>query len=277
MSLRMTIIAVSILATTVADAQLFTDQGLMSGSGLSILPTSTTTPSSEMQLQYTRVSALQRNGNSLDVFGLNCGFSQNLEGYVRLTSEDIHAISSQSAYAFGGKFRLPILLPVIRRAAVWFESTVSDLPPRGTLELSSLNANRGGLTVSVDSNGFRPCLFAGMTQTDGSFWPLAGAGLTVALSHSAQVAGEFVHGYLSQKSSHIMLTGSMRVFSNISVHVSPGRISDGPSKSWMVSVGLSLSSADIDYHQIVVSEVKKEDFVLPSIDELEKQSQQEKK
>ena len=56
MSLNRMLISATIglaLLAAPAAAQLFTDQGMMSGSGLSILPTATTAPAAEMQAQAT--------------------------------------------------------------------------------------------------------------------------------------------------------------------------------------------------------------------------------
>jgi len=266
-----------LLAVHTSSAQLFTDQGMMSGSGLMILPTATIAPASEMQVQYSRLTFLQNNSPRANVLSLSCGFSSSLEGYARFTSEELRTISSQSAYSFGAKFRFPGSFPVLRRLALWGESTFSDMQPEGKPSLFPVGATRGGIVASLDSNGFRPSFFIGGSQINNSFSPLIGGGITIALGHRAQLGGEFLQGYFGKNTNQSILTGSVRIFSNVSLHISPGYFSADSFNGWMISGGFSLFTADVDYHQVNDVSENKDDFRLPSIDELEKQMQEEKK
>ena len=271
------VVLFSALAASSSSAQLFTDQGTMSGSGLMMLPTATTAPSAEMQAQFTRISFLQNTSNRLNVFSLNCGFSPDVEGYVRLSSEEIQTISSQIAYGFGGKIRFPSSLPVVRRLALWVESTTSETSDPAQRTIFPARANRAAFTASLDSNGFHPSFVVGVNNVSSTVVPMVGGGLTWALGHKAQLGMEWMQGYLGKSTNQVIVTGSIRVLPYVSVHMSPGYVSTPLVNAAMISVGLSFSTVDIDYHQVKDKSEEREENVLPSIDDLEKQSGQDKK
>jgi hypothetical protein len=258
-------------------AQLFTDQGMMSGSGLSVLPTATTVPAAEMQAQVTRISFLSTSPERANIVGLTLGLSTSIETYVRMTSEELHTSSAQMSYSFGGKFRYPEEVPLVRRLALWIESTFSDMNDQSVPTIFPTKVNRAGFTASLDSNGFRPTLFFGGTQLQKVVTPMGGAGFTVALGHRAQLGAEGMWGYLEKGSIQAALTGSVRIYSNISLHVTPGYIKTNSVNGLMFSAGFSLSSADVDYHQVASGDDNGDQFHMPSIDDLEKDSQKEKK
>ncbi len=258
-------------------AQLFTDQGMMGGSGLTLFPTATSAPASEMQVQYSRVSFLSASPERANIIGLTCGLSSALEGYLHLTSEELQTTTSQMSYGFGAKFRFPGTVPVLRKVALWGESTFSDMNDQNVPTIYPTKANRLGVSASLDSNGFHPSLFFGGNQLKSIVTPMAGAGFTIALGHKAQMGLEGLWGYLEKGSAQAALTGSVRLISNISLRVSPGYLTTTSVKGWMISAGLSFSSADVDYHQVRDDDAGKDNFVLPTIDELEAQPQPEKK
>jgi len=260
-----------------ASAQLFTDQGMMSGSGLSLLPTATTAPASEMQVQATRMSFLSTSPERANIVGLTFGLSTSLEGYFRITSQEIQTSTSEISYGFGGKFKIPGTVPILHRLALWGESTISDMGEQSIPTIFPAQANRGGITASLDSNGFHPTLFFGGIQLDHIVTPMAGAGFTLALGHSAQAGLEAMWGYLEQGSMQAAFSGSVRLYSNISLHIIPGYLTTTAAKGWMISAGISFSSTDIDYHQVRGDDNDKDKFLLPSIDELEHQSTEGKK
>ncbi len=269
------ILTLVFLLSTGSKAQLFTDQGVFSGSGLTVIPTATVVPSNEFRIQCTRLTHFQSEKNGLNVFGLSSGFSSTLEGYIRLTSEQTPSVSSQIAYTFGGKFRLPFMVPLVRRVAFWFESTESDMSPASTLYPTE--ALRYGAVATFDSNGIHPSLLLGVSKLDGKFRSLIGAGVTVATSHTTQVGLEVMHGYLTSRSLQVYASGSARLFPNISVQISPGYVTTSAQSSWMVSIGISCSTADIDFHPQSEAVANGEEFQMPSFEEIEKQSVDEKK
>ena len=192
-------------------AQLFSEQGMMSGTGLMIMPTATTVPSSELQVQYSRVNVLNNTPTNLNVFGFNCGFSNALEGYARLTGEDLQTVSSQVAYAFGGKIRYPGQPPIVDRLAFWFESTISDMNDKPRQTVFPVRANRGALTSSLDFDKGYPAVMLGASQINSSVSLLAGAGSLHSFGHSAQMGFEFVYGYYGKDSYHTSVEGSIRI------------------------------------------------------------------
>jgi hypothetical protein len=269
-------LGVALLASSAA-AQLFTDQGMMSGSGLTLLPTASTAPAAEMQAQVSRISFLSTSPERANIVGLTLGLSKSIETYVRMTSEELHTSTAQFSYSFGGKFRYPEEVPIVRRLALWMESTFSDMNDQNVPTIFPTNANRAGISASLDSNGIRPTLFFGGTQLQKIVTPMAGAGLTVALGHRAQLGAEGMWGYLEKGSIQAALTGSVRIVSNVSLHVSPGYLKTNSVNGWMLSAGFSFSSADVDFHQVAAGDENGDQFRMPSIDDLEKESQKEKK
>jgi hypothetical protein len=259
-----------LLWTVRTEAQTFSDQGLMSGSGLNIIPTAVIAPPYEYRLQVSRISYLDGSKRGMNVFGLAAGLSTTLEGYLRFGSEQSGSFTSQASYGFGGKFRMPMLFPVVRRVALWADFTSTDQTIPSALFPS--DAFRTGVTATFDSNGIHPTMLFGMAKINGRTNLLIGTGATLAEGNSKQFGLELVYGYLGKNSAQIVSTGAMRVFSNIGIHVSPGYLSSPSGSAWFISLGFSLSTTDIDFHRSV-EEKKEDEFILPSIEEMEKNSQ----
>lgn len=260
-----------LLMASVSNAQLFSDQGVMSGSGLTIVPTATTVPSSEFRVQYARMDYLKKGLKGMNVFGLSVGLSSSMEAYMRITGEQLGTTQSQVSYGFGGKFCVPADLPIIRRLALWFEETTSDQTLNSSLYPH--DAMRGGLIATLDSNGVHPTIFLGASRIDGKLQPLVGAGVTIAMGSNAQIGLEIMRGYLELKSLQIVGSASIRVFPHISVQVSPGYLKTTTLSTWSISLGLSGTSSDIDFHP-VFEKPKDDEYIVPSIDEIEKGEQQ---
>lgn len=265
-----------LIAVGSAQGQVFTDQGMLSGSGLMIVPTATISPMSEMQVQFSHLGIFQGDKTGLNIFSLNCGFSSCLEGYARLTSEQLRTVSPEISYSFGGKFRFPRVIPVLQRIAIWGETTTSDMAEQAKQGLFPIEATRAGITASLDSIMVHPTFFVGITNVKGDVWPLLGGGMTIALSHTAQMGFEVVRGYFTMRGTDAVVTGSLRIFSNTSIHLSPGYLSDGSTKSWMLSAGISLTTVDVDYHPEKVIKDLNGEYTLPTIEDMEKQPKQEK-
>ncbi len=265
-----------ILLQGIGHAQEFTDPGLFSGSGLVVLPNATVIPASELRIQFSRSSLLQRNGGNLNLVGVGCGLSSNLEGYLRISGENVGSLSaSQVSYSFGGKLRLPILFPYVRHIGLWMESTNSDMDAKTTT--FPVDAVRYGVVATFDSNGIHPTALLGMATINNEWSLLVGGGVTFAQTHSTQYGIEIIHGYLDPRSWQFNASASVKAFSNISFLLSPGYVSSRTISSWIVSVGVSVSTADIDFHPAVHEEETKDNFVLPSFEDIEKQSSDEKK
>jgi hypothetical protein len=267
MTLLYGLLAFSLLLSAGAAAQTFTDQGLLSGSGMSILPTATIVPPTEFRVQLSRVDYLGSAKQGMNVFGMGVGLSTAIEGYVRVTGEQLGFNQSQIVYGFGGKIRVPLLLPVVRRAAIWAERTTSDMALPSNIYTP--DALRAGVIVTADSNGIHPTFLVGMTRIGELTRPLVGAGVTIAAGNTSQVSLELVHGYLGRKSFMAAGTFSHRPFRNIAFHATPGYLTTPTASSWTISLGFSLATADIDFHPVYDVEPTDE-FILPSIEELER-------
>lgn len=261
------LLALSLLLPAAATAQTFTDQGLLSGSGMSILPTVSIVPPTEFRLQISRLGFLTGSNRGMNVIGLGIGLSTAIEAYVRVTGEQVGLNQSQIVYGLGGKIRVPLLLPVVRRAAIWGERTTSDqnLPAN----VFTPEALRGGILVTADSNGIHPTFLVGVTRIGDLTRPLVGAGMTIAAGSSSQVSVELVHGYLGRKSFMAAGTFTHRPFRNIAFHVSPGYLTTPSASTWTLSLGFSLATADIDFHPADEA-LPSDEFILPSIEELER-------
>lgn len=253
-----------------SEAQLFTDQGLLSGSGLTVLPTATIAPSMEWRLQYSRVNYLKSSTTGMNIATLSAGLSSTLEAYLRFTGEQSGTFSSQLAHGFGGKFRFPGLVPVVRRLAIWADVTSTDQAISSALFPS--DAFRTAVTATFDSNGVHPTALIGVARIGDVSHVLFGGGVTIATGNSSQVGFEFVHGYMGKNSDQLVASGSMRVFPNVSFHASPGYLSTSTVSTWTISFGISCSTSDIDFHP-VLEEKRENDFILPTIEEIEKESQ----
>ena len=252
-----------------SEAQSFSDLGVLSGSGLTVLPTATVIPNTEFRAQWSRVEYVKDNRKGMNVIGLGIGLSTNLEAYMRLTSEQVGVMQSELAYGFGGKFQLPVLVPLLRRVAIWGEQTTSDQV--STEALFPSDAIRAGLIATVDSNVISPTMMAGFSRIGVTNQVLLGAGATVALGNRAQMGLEVMYGYLDLQSLQAAVTASARVFPNVSLHVSPGYIKTSSVSMWSVTFGVSLTTADIDFYPRVV-DAKPDEYKLPSIDEIEQES-----
>jgi hypothetical protein len=244
---------------------------MLSGSGLTVLPTATIAPPTEFRVQLARMDYLKSGYGGANVFTMTTGFSPNLEGYARVMGEQLGTYNSQLTYSFGGKFRVPGTLPVVRHLAFWLESTQSDaaqpgvfFPPEGT---------RAAAVATFDSNGVHPSFLLGYASIYGGTNVIAGAGLTVAVSHDIQLGAELLHGYLERNSAQIILNGAYRLLPNLSLHVSPGYMSTSAGATPTVSLGISCTTAGIDFHPAQV-EQKTDDYIMPSIDDIEKQLKQ---
>jgi len=257
-----------------ARGQEFTDQGMFSGSGLTILPTATIAPPSEFRLQYARLGITERSRSGMNIISLSTGFSSSVEGYSRFIGEQAGSSVTQETYGFGLKVRAPFDVPLFRRVAVWVDRTISDR--NDPAALYPTDALRYGAIATLDSNGIRPTLVLGMSSINNITNPLAGAGVTIAISHSAQLGFEAVNGYFGKKSMQVIATGSVRLFANVSALVSPGYLSTPGFNSWTVSFGLTCSTADVDFHP-VVEQKQEEEITVPSIEDIQREEKKEQK
>jgi hypothetical protein len=261
-----------LLTVGTAGAQLVTDQGVLSGSGLTVLPTATTVPSTEFQLQISRIGYSNTSGGGLNVVGVSAGLSETMEWYAKVMGEQVGTFSSEVSYGFGGKFRLPLMVPLVRRLAIWTDVTSSD--QYQPTVLFPTDAIRTGVVATFDSNGVRPTLLVGVSRIAGRTRPLIGGGVTIASGNHMQIGFEIVHGYLSARSTQIAATAAVRVLSNIGLRVSPGYLAVGDISTASLTIGISCATVDIDFHPLHETR-RDDDFILPTIEEIERQQKEE--
>ncbi len=262
------LVALALTMCALAPAQTITDQGLLSGSGMSFLPTASLIPLTEFRVQTSRVSYLSGGRRGFNIFSVGVGMSTYIEGYARVTAEQTGVIQSQIAYAFGAKARIPVPFPMLRRAALWVERSSTELFLRGNL--LTPEATRFGVLATSDSNGIHPTAIAGFTSINGLLRPLVGAGVTIAVGNGSQATIEAMHGYLGRKSFVAAAGFSHRLFSNVSVNVSPGYMTLPGASTWMLSAGISLTTAAIDFHPATEPIQDEPEFRLPTIEEMER-------
>ncbi len=267
--IKYTYVALMLLLAGPARAQMFTDQGMFSGSGLTIMPTATLAPQMEYRIQYSRLSYFKGSGLGMNIMSMTAGFSTTLETYFRFGSEQSGSFASQIAYGVGGKFKVPLLLPVIRRLALWADLTATEQTIPTAIFPS--DAFRSGAVMTLDSNGVHPTILIGINKLGTAANALLGAGVTIAAGNSVQLGFETVYGYLGRNSIQIAPSASLRVIRNIGLQISPSYLSLPSGSLWMMSVGFSLTTTDIDFHPAVVEQASDE-FILPSIEDIEQET-----
>lgn len=260
-------IVVILLSIPVAGAaQLFvTDQGILSGSGLTVLPTAGTIPRGHWRGYVSRMDFLKSGLKGLNVLGLNYGLSGYVEGYVRLTAEQTGMMTSLTTYGFGGKVMLPVRIPHVLRTGAWFESTGTDELHQSRLFPSK--AIRGGISTAFGSRTLSPLLLLGLTKLDGGSHPLIGGGVAAAVSNSVQVGVEVVRGYAQESAMHYMADAAVRVLPFASIFLSTGYVVVPGISSWTLSLGFALTTVDIDFNP-VMDLGEKDEYRLPSIEEI---------
>lgn len=256
------------LALNIGNAQVFSDQGLCSGSGLVALPTASIAPLSEFKLQYARIGYLKNDRLGANVVGLTSGFSSSMEVYVRVTGEQLETMNSQVTYGFGGKFLVPLDVPVVRRLAFWMETAQSDAAQPSVLFPS--DAFRTAAIATLDSGKIHPTFVVGLANIEHQTNPLIGAGVTFAANHSIHVGIECMHGYSGQHSTEAAASVSVRLLPNIALNASPGYLTNSTLSTWILSIGVSCSTTGIDFMH-VEDERKADEFILPSLEDIEKQ------
>ncbi len=264
-------IVLIVCATYSAAAQHFNDQGMMSGTGVVFVPTTGIAPVAQFRVQLGRVEYLRKNLRGLNVFELNGGLSTNLEGYIKLYSEQTGTIVSATSFGIGGKFQMPFKLPLVEHLALWTESISSQkIDSAATF---SQNILRGGISTGFRIGNFQPTLFAGIANVKNNFKPIGGFGILLPLNTSVMIGGELFYNYFYRDDIHESITGIVRLLPNISLQVSSGYTSSAKLKSWIITAGISVSTADLDFTPKAPQQPQ---MLVPPIEEMEKLSSQEK-
>ena len=259
------------MATFATAQTTFTDLGISGGSSIVIVPTISIAPSSQLRVNMGRVDFLRSGMKGYNVFSLHGGFSTNLETFISMYSEQTGAISSDVSYGIGGKFLLPVSIPAIGNLAVWCE-TISS-PFTSQKGLFPKNITRFFFISGRSIGSFNPILIAGAMNINHKYLPVAAVGGTYPLTSEFKIGGEGIYNYFGMREKQGMLSGMVRMFSNISVQMSGGYMYSKPISSWIFSAGLSLATTDLNLSPKPSAAPK---VIVPSFEDMEKMSIEEK-
>jgi hypothetical protein len=257
-----------------AVAQNYYELGVMSGTGMVFMPTSSISPNAQFRLDVSRLGLSQHGGHGLNLYSVSSGLSEYVEAYIKFTSEQSGYAQSTNSVDIGGKFTLPFIIPILKLVSVWGEYSTSQNEDHS--QLSSPKCSRVALIVTPFANGVRPSVLIGTAkEQDAEETFMIGACVVVSPNHTTQFGIEYLHGYAGIGTNDVSANGNVRLFSNISLHAGPGYMSRPSISGWIWTIGLSLNSADIDFHPVFVEH--KKEYKLPSIEEMEKGSFENKK
>jgi hypothetical protein len=264
----------STVMTIPAVAQNYAELGVMSGTGVVFMPTSSVSPNAQFRVDGSRIGLFQQGGHGLNLISISSGLSRFVEAYLNFTNEQSGYAQSTTAMNIGGKFTLPVIVPLIKLVSLWGEFATSQSEDHS--QLYPLKYSRAAIIVTPFTNGIRPSILIGTAKPQNTGGDLmTGGSLVVSPNHTTQLGIEYLHGYAGDGTNDITLNGNVRLFSNISLHAGPGYVSRPTVSGWIWTIGLSLSSSDVDFHPVIVEH--KSEYRLPSIEEIEKESSGDKK
>ena len=263
-----------LFSPVIAGAQIMTELGMMGGSGMIYTPTTTIVPESHFRLDMTRMSLTQSNAGGVNSYSMTGGLSTNMEVSAKFQSVQVGTAFSPSFIGFGGKFVLPFYLPFKSRTAIWAEN-VSTANLNNSAFFPS-NVTRALIVVQPALFwNFNANLIAGITSVDDARRLSVGCNASVAVSERVKIGGEFLANYYGRSDREESVLILFRALPNIAVQFSPGYLQSPVLSSWMFSLGVSVSTASIDFK--IPERPKEKSNVIPSFDELEKQIHEEKK
>ena len=268
------ILLLTIFAALPAASQNYAELGAMSGTGLFFMPTSSSSPNAQFRIDGSRLGLFEHGGRGVNLVSISSGLSRNVEAYLKFTNEQSGFAQSTVAMNVGGKFTVPVLLPVIKLVSLWGEFATSQSEDHS--QLYPFKYSRSALIITPFTDVVRPSLLIGAAKPQDSGGDLmTGACLVLSPGHMTQFGLEYLHGYAGRGSDDVTLNGNVRLFSNISLHAGPGYVSRPAVSGWIWTIGLSLSSSDVDFHPVIVEQ--KNEYKLPSIEEIEKGTSGDKK
>lgn len=267
--IRAAVIGLLLLRASGLGAQTFTTGGMLAGSGLVALPSPVTTPASQFRLHASRLEYLRGGSGGMNLLALTTGLSPNLEAYVRLASEQAAPGASVIAPGFGGVFTLPFPVPVAGMVGLWAETQQPDREDRSPF--MAARAARAGLVVMPLANGMRPAFTGGLVMTSGAPSAFGGVSLTVGLDPAWQAGIEASYGYFGGADGTATATLQTRVFPTVILQASGGMLAGEGVVLPVVSLGLSFTTADVDFQPAPAPAGP--EFRLPSIEEMEREDE----
>ncbi len=258
------LLILSVCGLVSATAQTFNEQGLMSGSGYVFLPAINVAPISQFRIQAGRLDLLRSGQRGVNVYTMQAGLSSNLEIYLKLTSEQAGMITSLNSFGIGGKLQMPFKPPLFNQAALWVESVSS--PISNEQAYLPQNIFRGAILANTEIVGLKPIVLCGISKRDKVIKPLGGVGANFSLNNFIKLGGEMMYNYAGQNDVQGLLSGTIRIISNIGLQISTGYTASPTLSSWLLSAGISIGTADIDFTQKLE---KPPPVIVPSFEEME--------
>ncbi len=271
MKTHLILVCAMLLSAPGAESQSFGDQGIAGGSSIAFMQTAFVSPSSHMRAHYSRIMFSRKTRSTENLFDLTAGLSPNIEMYMRIAVEQTPLLVNNTRFGLGGKFLLPFQLPLVNRGALWCESLSSIQTGDGSPGEGIL---RAGFIANMGNGSMSPTMLVGVTRTDGRVAFLGGLGCGLPLQKAIKVGAEVLYGYLEQGNILGSMSLMIRPVAQVGVQVSPGYIRTGETSGLYISVGISCSTADIDFLPEAVTEPTD---ALPSFEEIEKQLKEGKK
>jgi hypothetical protein len=264
-----------VCVSSIAISQPMNDLGMMGESGVVCSPTVGITPASHIRLDLTQMNLLGSHSERMNSIGIATGLSSNIEFIVKFQMLKPAASITPSVIGFGGKFILPMNLPFIYHAGIWAEGSSSgDVTTASALLPTSVT--RGAFVVQPDIlqkvNGN---IILGVSSVDNAQRFFTGCNGSYIVNELLKAAGEVQYNYYSRNDVQGSLVFLVRATSGLCVQVSPGYVHAPGISSWMISFGVSATSAGIYF--VNSPEAKNKDNEIPSFDEMQKQLQEEKK
>lgn len=264
------LLILSVCGLVSATAQTFNEQGLMSGSGYVFLPAINVAPISQFRIQAGRLDLLRSGQRGVNVYTMQAGLSSNLEIYLKLTSEQAGMITSLNSFGIGGKLKIPFQPPLFDQAALWVESVSS--PISNEQAYLPQNIFRGAILANTEIVGLKPIVLGGISKRVKVIKPLGGVGANFSINNSIKLGGEMMYNYAGQNDVQGLLSVTIRIISNIGLQISTGYTASPTLSSWLLSAGISIGTADIDFTQKLE---KPPPVIVPSFEEMEDSTKKE--
>lgn len=251
------------------NSQNFSDQGMYSGSSIILLPTGSVAPSGNFRINLNNLTFFKNHSiSSVDITG---GLSSHMEMYFRYSSEVNRYIIPTSVTVVGGKFLMPLRIPIIYRAAIWGEVIRSPISEK--ISMFPANLARFGSVVSLFTNNIEPTLFLGFNKINRNINLLSSISTLYIVNDATKLGIEFSYGYFGNHDYTGLIGVTRRVFSNMSLQLTTGYIVGHTIQSWVVSLGISLTTEKIDFSPRKEQEIKGH---VPSFDEIMKSIEEQK-
>lgn len=260
--LKILIVCITLISSRIY-GQVFTDQGIGSGSSIILLPTGSIAPIANFRIQFHHFTFFKK--HSLNSFDITTGLSSHMEFYIKYAAELNQKFMPATITGFGGKFQFPFHIPYIYRSAIWAEYVNSAAFDKFVLFPS--NQARFGIVTSLYTNSFEPTVFIGVNKLQSNTRFLGSLGSTFSVNKKIKLGLEFTYGYFGNHDFTSLMSITYRIFSNLSTQITGGYIVATSLKSYTASAGISLTTGEIDFSPRSEIEVKQ---IVPSFDEIMK-------